>query len=325
MRSKSIIALITTLALSATLFASGCRRDDRHRARAQRAQESAPTENIAPSDVKTTTKTDQTANAASNQTETNSIVDPGNAEVDLPEREELRRSYKLSPGAQVIVGNISGRIDVETADIDHAEVLIVRSAKGRDDLQFRRINIEHEPDRLNIRVENDRKSLFSALGKVPEGRQRVILKLPRKIEFNAHGANGEITIGEIDGAVELNGINGDIKVARANGVELRAVNGNLDVTVAKLNPRGVEASGINGNLDLRFAETVNADVNIHNINGQINPELPNFVANGEQRHGRLEGRAGSGGAHIEVRGVNGNVNLIKAEKATATTAKTSTN
>lgn len=318
MRSKSIIALITTLALGATLLGSGCRRSDRHRTR---AQEGAPTENIAPSDVKTNSKTEQTANAA----EVNSIVDPGNAEVDFPAREEIRRSYKLSPGAQVVVGNISGRIDVETADIDHAEVLIVRSAKQRDDLQFRRIKIDHEPNRLEIRIEQDRKSFFSALGKLPEGRQRVLLKLPRKVEFNAHGANGEVTVGEINGAVELNGINGDIKVARANGVELRGVNGNLDVTVAKLNPRGVQASGINGNLDLRFTEAVNAEINIHGINGQINPELPNFVANGEQRHGRVEGRAGSGGAHIEVRGVNGNVNLLKAEKATATTAKTSTN
>lgn len=314
MRSKSIIALMTTLALSATLLASGCRRDDRQRTR---AQEGAPAENIAPSDAKTNSKTDQTANAA----ETNSIVDPGNAEVDFPEREEIRRSYTLKPGAQVVVGNINGRIDVETATIDHAELLIVRSAKQREDLQFRRIKIDHEPDRLEIRIEQDRKSLFSALGKLPEGRQRVILKLPRKVEFNAHGANGEVTVGEIDGAVELNGINGGIKVARANGLELRGINGNLDVTVAKLNPRGVEASGINGNLDLRFTEAVNADIDIHGINGQINPELPNFVASGEQKRGRLEGRAGAGGAHIEVRGVNGNVNLLKAEKATATVTK----
>lgn len=320
MRSKSIIVLITTLALSATLLASGCRRSDR---RSTRAQEGAPAENIAPSDAKTSSKTDQTA-AASGQAESNSIVDPGGAEVDFPEREELRRSYTLKPGAQVIVGNINGRIDVETADIDHAELLIVRSAKQREDLQFRRLNIEHRPDRLNIRIEQDRKSLFSEFGKLPEGRQRVLLKLPRKVEFNAHGANGDVTVGEIDGAVELNGINGEIKVARANGVELRGVNGNLDITLTKLSPRGVEAGGINGNLDLRFTDTLNADIDIHGINGQITPDLPNFVASGEQRRGRLEGRAGAGGPHIEVRGVNGNVSLLKAEKATATTAKTAT-
>lgn len=321
MRSKSIIALIITLALSATLLASGCRHRDRH---TTRAKEGAPTENIAPSDVKTNSKTDTTANAASNQAEINSIVDTGDPEVDFPEREEIRRSYTLKPGAQVVVGNINGRIDVETADIDHAEVLIVRSAKQRDDLQFRRVNIEHEPSQLLIRIENDRKSLFSALGKLPEARQRVLLKLPRKVEFNAHGLNGNIKVGEIDGAVELNGINGEIKVARANGLELRGINGNLDVTVTKLSKRGVEASGINGNVDLRFADEVNADIDINGINGQINPELPNFVASGEPRRGRLEGRAGAGGPHIGVRGVNGNVSLLKAEKATATTAKTAT-
>lgn len=308
MRRKSIIHLITIASLSATLLAGGCRPGNRHRT----APESgAAAERIAPSDA--------AVGAVGDKAEANSIVDPGDRDVDFAEREEIRRSYTLKPGARVRISNINGKVDVEATDINHAEVLIIRSARKRDDLQFRQLNIEHEPNLLNIRVENDRKSLFSALGGLPEGRQRVILRLPRKVELAVHGTNGNITVGELDGSIEINGVNGEVKVARvAGGTELHGINGNIAVTIAKLSTRGVEASGVNGNIELRFADEVNAEIDMGGINGNITPDLPGFVAQGEHKRGRLEGRVGSGGPHIEVHGVNGNVSLLKATPSETT-------
>src|SRR5262245_24878860 len=173
MRLKSIITLITIF----TLCAGGCHRGG------DQAQATVDTQsaNVAPSDFKPEAKSNtkegskdaakagvkaepETPSADSNKAETNSIVDKGGEGVDFAEREEIRRSYTIKPGADIIISGINGRVDVETAETDHAEVLIVRSAKTREDLQFRKIKIEHDPSELHIRIEDHRRSFFSAFG-----------------------------------------------------------------------------------------------------------------------------------------------------------------
>jgi hypothetical protein len=325
MRQKSIIALIAIAGLSLILIAGGCR----HRGGQAQAGEGDLSQNIAPSDVKPEGKvaanaSDMPSDKASEASETNSIVDKGGEGVDFPEREEIRRSYSLNPNAEVSIHNISGRVDVETADTDHAELLLIRSARKRDDFQFRKINIEHAPDSLLIRVEEDRKSIFSSLGMIPEGRQRVMLKLPRKVRLETNRVNGNVTIGEIDGIVEVRGVNGKVNVAQATGeAAFRGINGSIDATVAKLSRDGIGLSSINGNTTLRFIGEVNADVEARGFNGRVESELPNTeVRKGEKRFGRYEARIGTGGAQIAIRGVNGNVRLMKSEKADTVSAKT---
>jgi hypothetical protein len=327
MRWKSIATLIVIILFGAMIVAGGCR----HSGDQTQAQEGVESVNIAPSDVKTDAKmaaaSNGKANAAdSNKSETNSIVDKGGEGIDFVEREEIRRSYTLKPGAEVIISNINGRVDIETADTDHAEVLIVRSAKKREDLRFRKINIERDPLQLHIRAEDDRRSIFSAFSQTPEVRQRVTLKLPRKVRIETNGVNGDVAIGEIEGNVDVRGVNGQVNVAQAmGGASFRGINGKVDATIAKLSGDGVDLSGLNGATTLRFIGEVNADVQARGHNGRVESDLPNLEERkGEKRYGRYEARIGTGGAPITIRGVNGNVYLMKAEDSGAATAKAST-
>ena len=91
---------------------------------------------------------------------------------------------------------------------------------------------------------------------------------------------------------------------------------------APLNGKGIEIYDMNGNIDLRFEGEVNADLNAWSITGKLNPELPNVEArNEESGRGRLKARIGSGGTQIRINNVNGNVNLLKAEKTSTSSAK----
>jgi hypothetical protein len=317
MKPGKIFLWFALVVLSLSLFTSGCRmhrRDGASRSSRDGAVDTA--ELIAPSDATPDPKTGEVKLDSS---------DPDGR--DLPEKEEIRRSYTLAPGADVDIHGINGRVTIDNTDASVAEVLIIRSAKKREDLEFRRVKIEHAPTRLMIRVESDRKSVFSALGSIPEGRQRVILRLPKKINLETNGINGDLTAGEIQGRTEIHGVSGEVKIGRADGsVQVGGVNGNIDVSFAPLDRKKIEFNGVNGNIDLRFEGAVNADVNAWGFNGSFDSQLPGTERdeNDVRNISRVKARIGTGGSKIEAHGVNGNLKLMKAEKPGTTTAKAPT-
>ena len=315
MKHKIIMTGIVVACFGLAFFAGGCRHGSRvHNGNNAKSGEAGSTETINASEPQ--------ANLSFTATD-----DDG---VDLAEKEEIRRKYKTKDGATdeirgVEIRGINGGVKIETANTDTVEVLVVRSAKKREDLQqYHQIKIDLHDNTLVIRVENDRKSIFSSIGSQPESHQRVVLKLPRKIDLELRGANGKIMIGEILGQVRMNGINGEIKAVRIAGeTEIHGLNGGLDASFAPLNGNGIEVGGINGNIDLRFEGEVNADLNAWGVNGQINADLPDVQNknNDEAGRGRMKARIGTGGTQIRVNGVNGNVSLSKAQKSATSAAK----
>ena len=303
MKSKAIVALVLFAISALAVTTNGCRMRSRS--------------------TQTEPKASEAAKPAEPQAELS--ITAAEDKDDLPEKEEIRRKFKLTPESTISVANLNGSLTVDTADTDTAEILIVRSARTREDLEnYRKVKIEHEGKRLHIGIENDRKSLFSSIGTIPPGRQRVVMKIPRKIELlDSWGINGPVTLGETTARIEMRNINGLLKASRVAGqFELGNINGGIEVTFAPLSGKSIEISDVNGNIDLRFEGAVNADLNAWSITGQLNPELPDVqTRDEEQSRGRLKARIGTGGTQIRVSGINGNVNLLKADKAPATAAK----
>jgi hypothetical protein len=225
------------------------------------------------------------------------------------EKDEVRQSYQLTPGAAVRVAGINGAVTVETTSGSTAEVHVVRSARNRADLEHRKVIIEHTGASLVVRGENENERRYTR-GENPQVRQRVTLRLPRQIDFTASGINGRTSVGEIDGPVKLSGINGKVEVAQAVGYsELSGINGTVIVTIAQLGERGIRVSGINGAVELRFTDALNADLKVTGINGSVNADMPNVVVQGTVSRNNFNARIGSGGSPINVSGVNGRVSL----------------
>ncbi len=278
--------------------------------------------------------------------------------VDLPEREEIRQSRKLTQGAKVfIIGlndarvdsngkeafvmGINGGVKVETADTDTAEVLIVRSARSREDLLHRKVEVSNE-ENLFIRIEDDstpnpRRSVNSKIRRkmsipieddsnpVPEIRERVILKLPRQAGLEIHVVYGAVTVGATDGRLEIRNVDGPIRVARTAGpVAVSNVNGPIDITFAPLAASSINIGRVNGDINLRFEGEVNAELNAWSVIGAIKPDFPNVeIRRTEQGWwwASLKARIGSGGLGIEIHNVNGNVTLSKAASSDASALK----
>ena len=61
---------------------------------------------------------------------------------DFQEKDEFHQSYQLASAAKVEVRGINGTVDIETGAGSTAEVNVVRSARNRDDLEYRKVIVE---------------------------------------------------------------------------------------------------------------------------------------------------------------------------------------
>jgi len=241
---------------------------------------------------------------------------------DLPIREEIRRKYVLTPQSTFRVFGINGPVRVESTDGETAEILVIRSANRREDLDYNRIVIDYKEAKLRVYREGDEKSLFSAFKKMPEGRQRVVVRLPKQIDFIGRGINGGVDLDQIEGSLDVSGVNGHLRVASQTGpVEVTGQNGEIDITIRRYTGSPIEMNGINGQITLRFAGEVNATMVARGNNGEVTSDLPGFQPREDERQGGYEARIGTGGAEMEFHGINGNIRLLKAATPAVATGR----
>lgn len=224
-------------------------------------------------------------------------------------KENIRQSYELAPGAQVELLGLNGSVTVETSDSKTAEVAIERTAVSQESLDRRRVTIEASAGSLRIRGEKVNSGFFGRLFG-SEASERVTLKLPRQVSLFSKGINGAVTVGDLNGSVEMAGVNGRIQVARAAGTaRFKGINGNIVVGLGRLDQEGIRLSGINGNIDLQLPADANADLEARGINGRVVSDLPNVTIEKTSKHGNYSARIGSGGTAIDAKGINGNIRL----------------
>lgn len=238
---------------------------------------------------------------------------------DLPHRVEMHETYKLEPGAEVELSNFNGRVEIETADVAEADLYIVRSARESDAFKERKVNVEHQNGGLKIWMERAQRSvLFQVFSERHGERQRVILRLPRRVDLSVEGVAGRLKIGEIEGRLKVEGVHGPVELARfADGAEISGINGRVRGLVGELKQEGLKIEGVNGQIELEIASGINADLDVERVNGRIENNLQNFTPRGEVRRSALEGRIGKGGAPIEISAVNGRVWIGQEGKAEA--------
>lgn len=226
----------------------------------------------------------------------------------------INESYELADGSQIDIHGINGPVTVEAVDGNTAEVNITSTAGSLSDLDEHGIIVEHTASSLVVRGKGGNKGGFWKWllrgGGGSEVRHNVLLKLPRRVELAARGTNGKLTIGEMEGSVQVSGVNGRVEIGGAGGfAEVSGVNGAVTLTVTELDESGLKVNGVNGAVELRLGRNVNADLNINGVNGRMTLEAPNVEVQ-EQKRNKLRARIGTGGADIKVNGINGGVRLV---------------
>jgi hypothetical protein len=230
----------------------------------------------------------------------------------------INESQALDPGARVEVSGIDGPVEITTTDGGVAEIHVENKVSDARDLEAHKITVDRAADHVIIRGENKNGGMGLMRWLIGRGgshaSQRVVLKVPRRVDVAARGINGAVRVGELEGAVRVSGVNGEVTVARAAGrADFSGVNGNITFAVARLEDAGVRVSGINGNIELRLDAGANADVRVGGLNGTVDYDLKNVTVedSGENRS-RFVARIGAGGVPIRMVGISGNIHLAGA-------------
>jgi DUF4097 and DUF4098 domain-containing protein YvlB len=232
-------------------------------------------------------------------------------------REETRQTFRLDEGARVEVRSINGTVEVQTAETDTAEVRIVRTGSDAEDLEHNRVTVECSGSYLAVRGEGGGDFLRWLWGG-GQVRQEVTLVLPRRVELSAEHVNGAVSVGEVDGSVEVAHVNGRVEVAQASGrSEVAHVNGGVRVGIARLGEQGLDVAHVNGNVEVRLRQAVDADVEVQSQNGGLSVNVPNVTMQERLNRSNSRLRFGSGGAPLQISHVNGNVRFESDATAAA--------
>jgi len=191
---------------------------------------------------------------------------------ELPEREEINKTFQLSKDARVEVSGIAGTVEIETSESGKAEVHIVRSAQTRAELDCYQTVVEQNADSLTIRHEQ-----YTSRDKCKtiRSRQQVKLRLPRSAEISLNTIGGDVTVGAVDNVIRLNNIAGRVRIAQAQAAEMSNLAQGLSMSLRRLEDRGMRISNVVGSIDLGVSNNLNAEVKIGNFIGKLLTSAPN--------------------------------------------------
>ncbi|HEV2802672.1 MAG TPA: HEAT repeat domain-containing protein [Pyrinomonadaceae bacterium] len=226
--------------------------------------------------------------------------------IERIEREDLRQTFQLSPGARVELSHVNGSIDVDTHEGNTAELVIKSYSRSANP---RKLNVAHTASSLTVR--GDARRTGDAIG-FDDTYYRVVLKLPRRVELAVDGASGNVRVGELEGRVRLSNVSGNVGVAQATGAaEVSHVSGSVTLRLARLGAGGVRVDNVSGKVSLRFLDEVNADLQTTGNKGKVYVELANVAVQGEMNRSDFRARIGTGGVPVNVSEVTGSVRLAR--------------
>jgi hypothetical protein len=228
---------------------------------------------------------------------------------ETTEREELRQTFQLSPGARLELSNIDGPVTIDTTDGASAEVVVKSFSYAANP---RKLVVEQTSSSLTLRgpERKERGDFDSSDGT----RHSVRLTVPRRTNLVMTNVRDSVRVGELDGTVKLERVAGRVGIAQAaGGAEISDVAGSVTMSLTRLSGRGVSVSKVAGKVSLRFLEDVNAELQTGGVKGKVYVELPNVAVQGEMTKSDFRAKVGAGGATITVSDVTGSVRLARGQ------------
>jgi hypothetical protein len=138
------------------------------------------------------------------------------------------------------------------------------------------------------------------------------VRLPRGVKVHAATVNGSVDVRGARAEVVASSVNGRVDAATSAGpVDATTVNGAVRVRMESLAGSGdMRFSTVNGSVTVEGPPTLDAEVEMETVNGSVRSDYP-LTVNGRFSPRRLRATIGKGGRRIELKTVNGSLELRK--------------
>jgi len=228
--------------------------------------------------------------------------------------DEWSRSYPLSPGGELQIVGANGSVDIRGGTGTTVEVRAERMARASSDDAAReilpRIRIREDvtPDKVVLQTEG--------LSGIVIGVEVVVnyhVTMPSTSRARVRAVNGDVRVADMQGQVVLSSTNGEVVGTNLRGgVDARAVNKGVTVSLGAFGRDPVDLRATNGSVDLAVPSDVNASLEANYTNGTFDISGLSYEPFGEQTRRRARGRLNAGGTPISITTVNGNIRVRPA-------------
>lgn len=156
------------------------------------------------------------------------------------------------------------------------------------------------------------------------------IKVPQRFSLKLHTVNnGDVTVDNVIGELEINNVNGPITLTNISGSAVaQTVNGDLKVSFRTVSNNTLMAfSTLNGQVDVTFPASVKLDTKLKSDRGDIFTDFDIDVDKNQSQATRTNqsgmyrvtvddwvyGKINRGGPEVMMKNMNGNIYLRKAK------------
>jgi len=222
------------------------------------------------------------------------------------EEQTLHKTYELSRNGFITLKNVHGDVTIRAWDKNEVDLTATKRGDARE-LDLVEIAIDSTPEHFDV------ESKYPRFHNNVDVSVTYELTVPRGSTLDdVSNVNGGVDIVGIEGRIDASTVNGSVHIDGArSAVHAESVNGSVHSKWAQFPEKGeIVMESVNGRLELQLPQDVNADVQAKSLNGSIHSDYPITVHNAFLSH-KLEGKIGNGGVSIELKTVNGSINIIK--------------
>ncbi len=237
-----------------------------------------------------------------------------------PFTEEFHQTYALTPDGRVELDNINGAVHISSWDRNEVKVDAVKYADTKERLDEARIEVDSGSDHLSIRTKyRDHDHTFDWGSHNNPAGVEYTLTVPRAVRLD------EIRL--INGALDVTGVNGEVRASCINGklqahnlsghARLSTINGRLDARFDRLSGAALELSSVNGPVELTIPSDSKAEIDASTVSGGIDNNFGLHVNHHRFVGHDLRGELAGGGSRIELKNVNGRIEVRHADDGRA--------
>ena len=242
--------------------------------------------------------------------------------------DEFRWNGTVPAGSSVEIKGLNGEIVADSAAGSEVQVVAEKRSR-RSDVNSVQIKVVQHAGGVTICAlypnddgeysnncgpsdDNDSdRSQSSGSGSVRNNDVRVdfTVHVPAHVGFIGKTVNGDIAANSLSGNVVTRTVNGSIKISTTGYAEAATVNGEINARFGDSSwPKSLSFKTINGEINLDLPANFSAAVEAQTMNGSISSDFPLTVTNLKGKK-YLKGTIGSGGRELNLKTLNGSINL----------------